>query len=182
MHCCDSSRTTRPSVRFVGARDDDARLAGRQRGGRMKLSLRRWKPGQLLLGWAAYWAGLVGVTLSPAIAATWRATHLPDGHGSVSASFDNTLLSYTVIEDGVKTWVGTTPLSAALLWVVGPPLLLWLVWLLVRDRPDASQRSGVEGAPAARALPEGSGPAEEWRVRRDDRVHAEPERVHTPNP
>ena len=42
----------------------------------MELSLRRWKPGQLLLGWAAYWAGLVGVTLSPAIAATWRATHL----------------------------------------------------------------------------------------------------------
>ena len=148
----------------------------------MKLSLRRWKPGQLLLGWATYWAGLVGVTLSPAIAATGRATHLPDGHGSVSASFNNTVLSYSVIEDGVKTWVGTTPLSTALLWVVGPPLLLWIVWLFVRERPDASPTPAIEGPSGAGALPEGSGPAAEWRTRRDDRVPAEPERVRTPNP
>ena len=148
----------------------------------MKLSLGRWKPGQLLLGWATYWVGLVGVTLSPAIAATWRATHLPDGHGTVSAGFDNANLTYTVIEDGVKTFIGTTPLPSALLWVVGPPLLLWIVWLFVRERSDASQRSAIEGAPATGALPEGSGPAEEWRTRRDDRVHVEPGRVRTPNP
>ena len=148
----------------------------------MELSLRRWKPGQLLLGWAAYWAGLVGVTLSPAIAATWRATHLPDGHGSVSASFDNANLSYTVIENGVKTWVGTTSITTALLWVVGPPLLLWLVWLIVRERPDTARRSLAGGMPAAGALPEGSAPAEDLRVRRDDRAPADRGRVITPNP
>lgn len=148
----------------------------------MKLSLRRWKPGQLLLGWAAYWTGLVGVTLSPAIAATWRATHLPDGHGSVSASFDNANLSYSVIEDGVKTWVGTTSITTALLWVIGPPLLLWLVWLIVRERPDRERRSVAGGAAAAGALPEGSAPAEEWRARRGDRAPAERGRVTTPNP
>ena len=148
----------------------------------MELSLRRWKPGQLLLGWAAYWAGLVGVALSPAIGATWRATHLPEGHGSVSASFDNANLSYTVIEDGVKTWVGTTSITTALLWVVGPPLLLWLVWIIVRQRPDSGLRSVAGGASAAGALPEGSAPAEEWRVRRDDRAPAERGRVTTPNP
>jgi hypothetical protein len=158
----------------------------------MKLSLRRWKPGQLLLAWATYWAGLAGVALSPAIGATWRATHLPDGHGSVSAGFDNANLTYTVIEDGVKTFVGTTSVTTALLWVVGPPLLLWLLWLFVRERPDVSQRSAIDGASAAGALPEGSGPAEEWRTRRDDRVRVapgrvepgrvEPGRVRTPNP
>jgi len=148
----------------------------------MELSLRRWKPGQLLLGWAAYWAGLVGVALSPAIAATWRATHLPEGHGSVSASFDNANLSYTVIEDGVKTWVGTTSITTALLWVVGPPLLLWLVWLIVRERPDSGVPSVAGGPSAAGALPERSAPAEEWRVRRDDRSPAERGRVTTPNP
>jgi hypothetical protein len=147
----------------------------------MELSLRRGKPGQLLLGWAAYWAGLVGVTLSPAIAATWRATHLPEGHGSVSASFGDAGLSYTVIEDGVKTWVGTTPVTTALLWVVGPPLLLWLVWLIVRERP-ATGRSLTAGASAAGALREGSAPAEEWRVRHDDRAPADHGRVTTPNP
>ena len=36
----------------------------------MELSLRRWKPGQLLLGWGAYWAGLVGIALGPAIRAS----------------------------------------------------------------------------------------------------------------
>ena len=148
----------------------------------MELSLRRWKPGQLLLGWAAYWAGLVGVALSPAIAATWRATHLREGHGSVSASFDNANLSYTVIEDGVKTWVGTTSITTALLWVVGPPLLLWLVWLIVRERPDSGVPSVAGGPSAAGALREGSAPAEEWRVRRDDRSPAERGRVTTPNP
>jgi hypothetical protein len=148
----------------------------------MDLSLRRWKPGQLLLGWAAYWAGLVGVALSPAIAATWRATHLPEGHGSVSASFDNANLSYTVIEDGVKTWVGTTSITTALLWVVGPPLLLWLVWLIVRERPDSGVPSVAGGPSVAGALREGSAPAAEWRVRRDDRSPAERGRVTTPNP
>jgi len=135
-----------------------------------------------LLGWAAYWAGLVGVALSPAIAATWRATHLPEGHGSVSASFDNANLSYTVIEDGVKTWVGTTSITTALLWVVGPPLLLWLVWLIVRERPDSGVPSVAGGPSAAGALREGSAPAEEWRVRRDDRSPAEHGHVTTPNP
>jgi len=147
----------------------------------MELSLRRWKPSQLLLGWAAYWAGLVGATLSPAIAATWRATHLPDGHGSVSAGFDNATLNYTVIEDGVKTWTGTTPMTTALLWVVVPPLLLWLVRLIVRERPADALRP-VDGGRSGAALPQGSAPAEEWRVRRDERAPAEPGRVRTPNP
>ncbi|HTK51990.1 MAG TPA: hypothetical protein VL308_08905, partial [Gemmatimonadaceae bacterium] len=150
--------------------------------GSMELSLPRWKPGQLLLGWAAYWTGLVGVTLSPAIAATWRATHLPDGHGSVSASFDNSTLNYTVIEDGVKTWMGTTSMATAVLWVVGPPLLLWLVWLTVRERPDSVRRPGAGGLPTAGALPEGSAAAQEWRMRPDDRAPVERRRVTTPNP
>jgi len=148
----------------------------------MELSLRRWKPGQLLLGWAAYWAGLIGVTLSPAIAATWRATHLPDGHGSVSAGFNNATLTYTVIEDGVKTWAGATSMTTALLWVVGPPLLLWLVWLIVRERPAVATRSVGGGPSGAAALSGGSAPAEEWRVRRDERAPAQPGRVRTPNP
>jgi len=166
--------------KYAGQHDVTARAAG-ESGGRMELSLRRWKPSQLLLGWAAYWAGLVGATLSPAIAATWRATHLPDGHGSVSAGFNDAMLNYTVIEDGVKTWVGTTSMTTAALWVVGPPLLLWLVWLILRERPTDALRS-VDGERSAAALPHGSAPAEEWHVRRDERAAAEPGRVRTPNP
>ena len=135
-------------------------------------------PGQLLLGWGVYWVGLIGAKLSPAIAATWRATHLPDGHGNISAGFDNSTLTYTVIEDGVKTWVGSTSMTTALLWVAGPPLLLWLIWLFARERPSA--RSLDERPARVNAL--GEGPATEWRPRRDEGVRVDPGRVRTPNP
>ena len=148
----------------------------------MGLSLRRWTPGHLLAGWAAYWAGLVAVTLSPAIRATWRATHLPDGHGTVSAAFNNTVLTYTVIEDGVKTWVGSVPLSTALFWVAGPPLVLWVVWLALRSRPKAAPDLLVGGDADRGALSPGSGPAAEWRVRNADGLRVDQGRVRTPNP
>ena len=146
----------------------------------MELSLRRWKPGQLLLGWGAYWAGLIGVTLGPAIGATWRATSLPQGHGTINANYGNGVLTYEVIEEGVKTWAGATPFSTALLWLIGPPLLLWLVWLIVRERPAA--RAGAVASGTADALPAGSRPATEWRVKRDERVPADRGRIRTPNP
>jgi len=144
----------------------------------MELSLRRWKPGQLLLGWGAYWAGLVGIGLGPAIRATWRATSLPDGHGSVNAGFDNGVLTYEVIEESVKTWSGTLPFSTAMLWLIGPPLLLWLVWLIVRDRPATRGRSVASVANGgAGALPAGEGPAADFHVRQGERAG-----VRTPNP
>jgi len=146
----------------------------------MELSLRRWKPAQLLLGWGAYWAGLVGVALGPAIRASWHATRLPEGHGSINGSFNNGVLSYEVIADGVKTFVGTVPFSTAALWIVGPPMLLWLVWLIVRERP--SSRPAFLAGGGGDALPAGSQPAAEVRVRQGDRVPMEPGRIRTPNP
>jgi hypothetical protein len=145
----------------------------------MKLSLRRWKPGQLLLGWATYWVGLIGATMSPAIAASWRATRLPEGHGSINAGFDNGTIQYTVVEDGVKSFVASTSFTTALLWLVVPPLLLWVAWLIVRESPDSPSALPGRGAGA---LPEGSGPAAEWRQRSDARVGVDPGRVRTPNP
>ena len=65
---------------------------------------------------------------------------------------------------------------------VGPPLLLWLAWLIVRERPDSGRWSVAGGASNAGALPESSAPAEEWRVRPDDRAPAERGRVTTPKP
>ena len=142
----------------------------------MKLSLRRWKPGQLLLGWGAYWVGLIGVTLGPALRASWRATRPPDGHGSIAANYDNGTLNYTVIEEGVKTFIGSLQLSTALLWLIGPPLVLWLVWLIVRDRPDA-QQSAVTARDGVDALPAGTGPAAEWAAGRRERVPADRDRT-----
>jgi hypothetical protein len=147
----------------------------------MELSIRRWKPGQLLLGWVTYWAGLIGVTMSPAIAAAWRATRLPEGHGTITAGFDDSRINFTVIEDGVKTFVGSTSMTTAILWLAGPPLVLWLIWLLVRERPRSTPASLEKGeGREIGALSPGSDGAAEWRRR--DRVPVEPGRVRTPNP
>lgn len=141
----------------------------------MGFSLRSWKPGHLLLGWATYWVGLVAVKLSPAIRATWRASQLPDNHGSISAGFNNTTLHYTVIENGVKTLDTGAAVSTMLLWIAGPPLVLWLIWLMVRERPNAER--SLPGESDAAALTAGSPPAEEWRSRREESLGIEQGRV-----
>ena len=148
----------------------------------MGLSLRRWKPGHLLAGWAAYWAGLIAVKLSPAILATWRATQAGGTHGNVSAGFDGTVLNYSVIENGVKTWTSTVPLSTVLLWVAGPPLLLWVVWLVLRSRPEQAPATLSSGDASVGALSAGSGPASGWRPRHTEGVRIDQGRVRTPNP
>lgn len=138
-------------------------------------SLRRWKPSQLLLSWGAYWAGLVAVKLGPAFLEMWRVTRLPEGHGTINASFGNNGLNLSVMEDGVTTIATSASLSTILLWVLVPPIVLWVLWLFVRVRQPAPSLSGKEQA----ALSEGTAPATEWRSQ-TDRVPAE--RIHTPNP
>src|SRR5690242_12625252 len=118
----------------------------------MGISLRGRKLGPLLLGWAGYWVGLLGVTLTPLVRATLHATTLPDDHSSVTAGFNNAVFTYTVIEDGVKTWASSTPISTALLWFVGPPLVWWVIWLAMRGRNDAGARSPSAASPAPSAL------------------------------
>ena len=149
----------------------------------MELSIRRWRPGQLLASWTVYWAGLAGVALGPAVPVVWRATHLPEGHGTITAGFENTVFHFTVVEEGVKTLAASAPLGTIMAWLIGPPLALWLIWLAVRQRPTADLPSAqpVSGVSHER-LAAGTAPASEWRVHHDDRVSVDREPVRTPNP
>ncbi len=115
----------------------------------MARSFRRWRPTQLLLAWVAYWLGLGVVTLGPAVPAILRATG-SDAKGSLTASYGDQGVSLTVTADGATAWSGTASLTAIVLWVVGPPLLLWLVWF-VRRRPRDEQLA----APNVNVLSEG---------------------------
>ena len=142
----------------------------------MELSLRRWKPRQLLATWATYWVGLVGIGLGPTLLASWRATRLPPGQGSIQAGVDAGVLNVSVIESGVKTFSASTPFSTAMLWLVGPPLVLWVIWLFVRQR-SRDDASAVAGARAPDALPVGGGPVSEIDVAR-----AEPAAVSRQTP
>jgi hypothetical protein len=94
-------------------------------------SLSRWRSRHLLAGWLAYWAVLFAVTLGPAVAAALRVVNAPDSHGKIDVSSDGGSLVAHITGAGVA-WSGSTSLTTAALWIAGPPLLLWLVWLVTR--------------------------------------------------
>ncbi|MGH7712843.1 MAG: hypothetical protein ACREOG_16250 [Gemmatimonadaceae bacterium] len=125
-------------------------------------SLRRWRPRHLLLAWTTYWLGLGLVALGPAVPAVMRATRASDG-GSISASMGDGGIVVSVVHQGATLWSGTASLTALVLWIAGPPVALWLAWLMRRPaiaRPaaprSADQEELASAADGAAALPEPS--------------------------
>ncbi|HEV8364413.1 MAG TPA: hypothetical protein VGQ52_12900 [Gemmatimonadaceae bacterium] len=134
----------------------------------MVWSLSRWRPRHLFLSWLTYWVGLAGLALGPAIPAILRATSA-DGQGSINASYGDKGLNVTVLADGATAWSGAASLTAIALWIVGPPLLLWLLWF-VRRKPRDEQLTTADGlsAPNAKALAEGEADRLDIRQRQKD--------------
>ena len=102
--------------------------------------LRRWQAKHLLFAWVGYWFVLALVALRPAIAMILRAMNAPKGHGSISAGVTDGIANLTVVAKG-QTWIGTTSLTSLALWLAGPPLLLWLAWLVTRRAPAPARES-----------------------------------------
>lgn len=96
------------------------------------LSLSRWRPVHLLLGWCAYWTALLVVCLGPAVPAILRAT-APNAKGEINVSLGDAGLALTVKEAGRLTWSNTVHALTAALWVGIPPLILWALWLRARS-------------------------------------------------
>jgi len=97
-------------------------------------SLDRWRPRHLLGAWVAYWAGLVGITLGPAIASILRVTGTEAGKGSVNAGFGDGAFTLSVIDHGATAWHGVASYGTVAWWAAGPPLLIWLAWLITRPK------------------------------------------------
>ncbi len=102
------------------------------------LSLRTWRPPHILAAWGTYLAGLAAVTFGPAALEVSRFAGDPARPGTVSAGIDDGVAYLTVVEGATTVWSGTTSLGAMALWVAGPPLLLWLAWLILRPRLGAA--------------------------------------------
>ena len=100
--------------------------------------LRRWRAKHLLLAWVVYWVLLVIVGLSPALALIVRALNAPKGLGSIGANVGNGIASLTV-SSTAQTWTGSVSLTSLALWIAGPPLLLWLLWLVTRRAPASAR-------------------------------------------
>ena len=99
----------------------------------------------LLASWAIYWVVIAVVKLGPAAAAIWHATHVKDAdQASVGMSFTNVVFNLTVGEYGKTTYAGSAHLATIALWIAGPPLLLWLRWVLTRPAAEpASEQARV---------------------------------------
>jgi hypothetical protein len=106
----------------------------------MAFSLSRWKATHLLGAWAVYWIGLVAVKLGSGIVAALRVMNAAQEHGNINVSMNDGVLSAKVNGDGVL-WTGSSSLMSIVLWLCGPPLLLWLLWLVTRRAPTAAREA-----------------------------------------
>ena len=124
----------------------------------MQLSLDRWKPRHLLAAWTAWWTGLGVATLAEPLALAWRITRPEGSHGNISASFENTMLELTMSEQGRTVYESSAHFGTIALWIAGPPLVLWLVWMIAqaRGRARATPETSASGIDA---MPSGAKPA-----------------------
>jgi len=102
----------------------------------MAFALSRWRARHLLGAWALYWILLLLVKLGSGIAAALRVMNGAQEHGNINVSMNDGTLSSTVVGDGVH-WTGSASVMSIVLWLCGPPLLLWLLWLVTRRAPVA---------------------------------------------
>lgn len=115
----------------------------------MTLFLRRLRPGHLLLAWGAYWLGLALVTLGRPALQVWRMSRREGAEGNVTAGIEDAVATLNVAVDGATTWSGSASVPVILFWLVGPPLLLWALWLLLHRRAEARGPAAVGvGSPA----------------------------------
>ena len=101
------------------------------------LSVRRWRARHLLLAWGAYWLGLILIAVGPGLAAAWRATR-PEQKGNISVSYDDGVINAIVVAGETTLWSAAVEFSTITLWIAGPPVLLWLLWLATRPRRGAT--------------------------------------------
>jgi hypothetical protein len=99
----------------------------------MKLSLARWRASHLMSAWAAYWVGLGAVTLRTAIVAGFGATQTG---GSITGGMTDSKVGVTIVQKAGETLQMSAPIGTIAAWVVIPPLLLWALWLMRRNRAE----------------------------------------------
>jgi hypothetical protein len=88
--------------------------------------------------WAVYWIGLVLVSLGPGLFAAARVLGAPKGHGKIDVSMSDGTFTANVVGDALH-WTGSASLMSIVLWLAGPPLLLWLLWLVTRRAPAGAR-------------------------------------------
>jgi hypothetical protein len=55
----------------------------------------------------------------------------------MAISMDNGMLHFKAATDGLS-YDGSASLMGMVLWFTGPPLALWLLWFITRNRPESA--------------------------------------------
>ncbi len=108
----------------------------------MKLTLAGWRASHLMAAWAAYWIGLGVVTLRTAIVAGVKATQ---SGGSITGGLSDSKLGITIVQKAGETLEMSASLGTLAAWVVIPPLVLWAVWLMQRNRAGTRGEQSTPG-------------------------------------
>jgi hypothetical protein len=94
------------------------------------------------MAWSAYWGTLVPAWLAAPALAMWRLSRLGEGGGgSVSAGVSNWVANLSIAQNGASVWTGSASLFTIALWIVGPPLALWVAW--IASRPPRREAGGL---------------------------------------
>ncbi len=110
-------------------------------------AFRKWGLHHLLGSWVVYWVGLAAVTLGPFAPTAWRISRLQAGRSDISAALGDGRLKLSATVDGATVWAGSAGLGATVAWIVVPPLLLWVMWLVAQTRARGrAPGSADEGA------------------------------------
>jgi hypothetical protein len=125
----------------------------------MPLSPRHWRARHLLGAWIAYWAVLLAVTLGPFAVAVRRIKGAPKNTSSASFSLGDQGLQGKVTSYGQTLWSVHAGVGEVVLWLVVPPLLIWLLWLALRPRAGTGEAAT---GPATRPRRELGAGAADW--------------------
>ena len=104
------------------------------------------RPRNVFIAWIAYWVVLIAVALGPGILAASRATQASAHNSTVGVQFGDQALTMRVVDRGVTTYNALISLLAAALWLVVPPLVLWVIWFVAQGRRDAARNAVDIGA------------------------------------
>ena len=100
----------------------------------------RWKARHLLGAWAVYWIALVLVKLGYGLFADVPRAGRAGGHGKIDVEHERRDIHAPTSSAIGLHWTGSASLMSIVLWLCGPPLLLWLLWLVTRRAPARGAR------------------------------------------
>jgi hypothetical protein len=114
---------------------------------------------------------LAAVTLTRPLLAIRQVSLLPEGKGSISASFGDELVSLQVLESGSTIYAGSAPFATLVALALVPPLVMWGIWLWRRQQQPAGMTGSLETRGVNVHLPRERAESLDARARDRERAH-----------